>query len=1794
MQGRVMSQEVSVASSQFTKERDHWLDVLAGELIKTSVPYDIPAAGNQRPELERVAFELPPEQAAKLEKISKGNDFTLHMALVAAVVLLLYRYTDHHDIIVGAPIYDQESDDEFVNTVLPLRQRVTGDMSFKDLLLSVRQTLMEADQHQNYPLETLLYRLGMPLSETECPLFDTAVLLEGIHCRHYLDAVPLNLIFTFRRHEGGVAGTVEYNRHLYKEATIRRVTAHLSRLASHALDHLDQSILEFDVLAGAERETVLALSEGPVLDLDDSQTIGLALEAVVRRFPDRVAVMDPESQITYSFLERESGRVAAHLRSQGIAPQDIVALALDRSVHTIVAMMGVIRAGAAYLPLEMDLPENRIQRMLQDSGARMTLHDIRGLALEGGIEASEGAPHAPVYVLYTSGSTGVPKAAVIEHRQLVNLVAGLKERIYDSLPGYLTVAVAAPFVFDASVKQVFAALLLGHRLAVVPEEARTDGGGLYDFFAKYAVDVTDGTPTHLRLLMEGGGKRPLADLSLRHLIIGGEALPRQLCVAFFDRFTSREPRITNIYGLTECCVDSSSFTFGRQDLEGLDTVPIGAPMPNNRLLILDRHNRLQPKGIPGQLCIGGRGLSRGYLNRPDLTADVFVPDPLHPGDTIYRSGDLARYLEDGNIEFLGRIDHQVKVRGFRIELEEIQHRLNRHPLINRSVVTVNRDNDGDQYLCAYILPRTGGQAGDGEAATVLYKDLDERWTGIVAKNGMLPLDALRQADPDDTAFVSDGQAATYGRLDQNSTRLGAEILGLYNDHGRLTAEERQRYMRQILLDGWGLGAQEILKTTTVFVAGAGGIGSPIMQQMALAGIGRIIVCDYDEVELSNLNRQVLHDASRIGMNKALSAKMTIERINPHVQVEAVTEKITAANVSAMVGEAAVIFDCVDDLETKFVLSACAVEKGIPHILSAMIETDSYAAILHTPHTPCFHCLHDRRKADEIRAVREANKDYKKKPFPVVSPALFVTTGFVCNEVLKILLGQNNPAYNKFFLFNQKGSASIVQTDGFRQMTFPFSDHFKNLCLEQGFDWEQCWRGRFLEELDIAADSDCPVCSKAKAKKTAGNGQVVTNEDFSQTVAILTQRDLHRRVALLAVLKSGKTAVFLDPNLPPQQLASMLDRSEARVLVADTGTLAMARDIRDMVNRRVPVVDMETLDHAIDINLPAITPDPKHEALLEFPVQADDDLDTGLLRQYLLKDLPYYMIPSYFVPIQEIPLTAGGKVNRKALPEPEAKSGGRYIAPRDDWERGLVEIWAQVLGVAEESIGIDTGFFDLGGHSLKAVILISKIHQRLGKKIPLQEIFKKQTVRELAALVRGGEDLDFAAIKPAESKDVYSLSSAQKRLYFLWQLDKRGTSYNLVQLAQLRGQLDRGLLEETFRRLIRRHESLRTAFVLQDNLPVQKILPEVAFSLEYREMPEDQVKEFAASFIKPFDLSQAPLFEAALVKVEEDRFILVVNMHHIISDGTSQTILMREFMDLYSGRELEPLAIQYKDFSQWQHRQLTEEGTLLKHQEQYWLERFQDGAPPLNLPGDFPRPGKKSFNGHRMEFFIEADQFQALQTMARHHEATLFMVLLAVYNVLLYKLSGQTDLVVGTPVAGRHHADLQSLIGMFVNMLPLRNRPNPRNSFVEFLREVRQSTLQAFANQDYKLEDLVAALDGASDQSRNPLFDAVLTLQNMDIPSISIPGLELEYYPYVNPIAKFDLAFFIQELNGRLLVWVEYCSDLFTPATIELFIDTFRAILSAVIQDEQVALAEIATELDAPETEAEVPEMDLGF
>jgi amino acid adenylation domain-containing protein/non-ribosomal peptide synthase protein (TIGR01720 family) len=439
---------------------------------------------------------------------------------------------------------------------------------------------------------------------------------------------------------------------------------------------------------------------------------------------------------------------------------------------------------------------------------------------------------------------------------------------------------------------------------------------------------------------------------------------------------------------------------------------------------------------------------------------------------------------------------------------------------------------------------------------------------------------------------------------------------------------------------------------------------------------------------------------------------------------------------------------------------------------------------------------------------------------------------------------------------------------------------------------------------------------------------------------------------------------------------------------------------------------------------------------------------------------------------------------------------------------------------------------------------------------------------------------YTCIEPAEKKDYYSLSAAQQRLYIVQQFELRSTGYNIPVVMILEGTFQMKKAEATFCHVIQRHESLRTSFRLVEGTPVQRIheYAEGEFSIEYYDTGFDGQwsgsRDIIVHFIRPFDLSQGPLLRVGLIKTGENRHILTVDMHHIISDGTSMGIFVKEFMALYAGEQLSPLEIRYTDYSEWQNRQKTT--AAVKKQEAYWLKVFNGEIPVLNLPTDYARPPMQSFEGQTVSFELDSEETQALKELAKAEESTLYMVLLALFYVFLVKLTGEDDIVVGTPEAGRRHPDTQHLIGMLVNTLALRNFPAGQKSFKEFLEEVRTRTLEAFENMDYQFDELVDRVVVSRDTSRNPLFDTMFVMKNIDRTGTNIPGLKLSPYKYENKTSKFDLTLSSVEAAEELLFTFEYSTKLFTEATIERFICYFKKIISYIQKEcpKDIKLSEI--------------------
>jgi amino acid adenylation domain-containing protein len=589
------------------------------------------------------------------------------------------------------------------------------------------------------------------------------------------------------------------------------------------------------------------------------------------------------------------------------------------------------------------------------------------------------------------------------------------------------------------------------------------------------------------------------------------------------------------------------------------------------------------------------------------------------------------------------------------------------------------------------------------------------------------------------------------------------------------------------------------------------------------------------------------------------------------------------------------------------------------------------------------------------------------------------------------------------------------------------------------------------------------------------------------------------------------------------------------------------------------------------------------------VADSNEFEAGEIREYLSQSLPDYMVPSHYIRLEALPLNSSGKVDRKALPVPSANISGELVqgsAPRNEMEQTLVDLWQEIL---EVPLTIDDNFFEMGGHSLKGTVLISRIHKTFFIKLQLMDLFKFPTVRQLSDYLKESgasiEENIFQSLEIAPEQDFYPLSAAQKRLYILQQMDKQGTTYNMPMVVTLTGELDIQRLQRAFQELISRHQGLRTSFVNHGNQAVQQVHPHVEAVIETNIEDVD-------AFIRPFDLTLAPLMRIGLKELEIEKHILMIDIHHIISDAVTVEIILNDLMALYDLKQLPSLVLQYKDYSHWQNR-LIQSGGLDKY-EQFWLERFRGDLPRLTMPTDFPRPAIRTAAGATTGIELDEELSISIRQLSRQTNTTLYQLLMSVYIILLHKYSGQTDIIIGSPVSGRQHADLYGIVGVFVNMVAIRTRPHQEKSFKEFLEEVQHAALAAHENQEYPFDQLVHKLGVNVQQGENPIFDVGFLFNDLNVKKMNDSSLTLTPYQVDHKTSRFDMLMGVEERENCIAVGIEYSTQLFSSASMDSFLNHYQDILRQVIENPALPLAEISIANELKTIEAQQPEITFGF
>ncbi|HEY8602499.1 MAG TPA: amino acid adenylation domain-containing protein, partial [Thermomicrobiales bacterium] len=722
-------QREQIAGAALAPQLAYWRERLRDLPPLLELPTDRPRPTTQTYTGALHRLTLTPERSDELRAFSRGVGATPFTTILAAFKVLLLRYSGQDDLAVGTPVAGRSRAEVealigcFVNTVV-LRTNLAGDPSFRELLGRVRETTLGAYAHQDVPFEEVVEAL-QPARDPGYPPLCQVLVAQEVHARGFAagdltfgpattidnGTAKFDLSLYFADDPAGIRLTFEYNTALFDAATTARLAAQFATLLDGIIAEPGCAIGALPLLPDDQRHELLVAPNATAMPLPQPAVFAPLFETVATRVPDAVAVVCDGSALTYGELNERANRLAHHLRAHGVGPDRLVAICVERSPEMVVALLGVLKAGGAYLPLDPAYPPERLAYMLADSGAAIILAHAQLVAAlpptsaaivrldaDWPTIAAESAENPGVvvagedlaYVIYTSGSTGRPKGVQIPQRALVNFLLSMART-----PGLTrddTLLAVTTLSFDIAALELFLPLIVGARVVIAGREVASDGARLLDLLDRSAATIMQATPATWRLLLAAGWH---GSPHLRALC-GGEALPRDLA----EQILARVGALWNMYGPTETTVWSLALRVE----SGAGSVPIGDPIGNTRIYLLDRAGQPVPRGVPGELYIGGAGVARGYLGRPDLTAERFVPDPYSatPGARLYRTGDAARYRADGRIEFLGRLDGQVKLRGFRIELGEIEAALTRHPAVRECAVIL--ETGDDPRLVAYLVP----------------------------------------------------------------------------------------------------------------------------------------------------------------------------------------------------------------------------------------------------------------------------------------------------------------------------------------------------------------------------------------------------------------------------------------------------------------------------------------------------------------------------------------------------------------------------------------------------------------------------------------------------------------------------------------------------------------------------------------------------------------------------------------------------------------------------------------------------------------------------------------------------------------------------------------------------------------------------------------------------------------------------------------------------------------------------------------------------------------------------------
>ncbi|RNB58932.1 amino acid adenylation domain-containing protein [Brevibacillus gelatini] len=1780
--GEVLEQQVA-----------YWKEKLSGAEPLLALPTDRPRPAVQSYAGAVYTTTFSRDLLGKLKVLSKEANATLFMTLLAAFQTLLYRYSGQEDIVVGSPVAGRNRQETekligfFVNT-LALRTQLSGELTFTELLARVRETALAAYAHQDVPFEKLVDELQLERSLSYSPLFQVMFVLQNfpleeaeasdiqltlLDTERHLTTSKFDLTLTMREQADRLIASFEYSTDLFDRATIERMAEHLQNLLEAVIAEPEEPIGQLAYLSESERHKLIVELNDTATDYPRDKTVAQLFAETAAKYPERIAVVAGDQQLTYAELEAQANQLAHYLQKQGVETGTFVGICVERSADMLVGLLAILKAGGAYVPLDPAYPKERLDFMLADANVSILLTQKHLAKMwrsrkrhvvcldrdrKNWVEESTLAPAADTskdslaYVIYTSGSTGTPKGVLVPHRGIVRLV---KETNYVTISEEDVFLQASTVSFDAATFEIWGALLNGAKLVLMPPHLPSLDE-LGEAIQKHNVTTLWLTAGLFSILVDHKAEYLRG---VRQLLVGGDvvSVPHVRKVLAMGGIT-----VINGYGPTE----NTTFTCCHPVTELADEITsfsIGRPISNTTVYVLDKNRQPVPLGVAGELYISGDGLALGYLNNPELTAERFVDNPFDPqkGSRLYRTGDLVRYLPDGTLEFIGRIDNQVKIRGFRIELGEIETALASHPAVQDAFLLVREDTPGDKRLCAYLVFAEGEAVEPVEMRSYLKNKLPE----YMIPSAFVKIDSL--------------PLTPNGKVDRRALPTPEYVGGEATDRYVAPVTE----LEVMLADIWKsvLGVASVGIHDNFFELGGDSILSiQIVARANQAGIRFTPKQLFENQTIAELLR-VVTDANQASGAKWENEQGTVTGNVPLTPIqkwffEAEQPSLHHWNQSLL-------------LTVQQPVDTAVLERAIESLLShhdalrmrftRQDGTWTQQMEGHSDQVPF-------RSVDLSNLPREEQAARLEEIASEVQASLNITEGPVVQAVY-VNLGDS-----------EAGRLLLV---------------VHHLVVD-GVSWRI-----LLEDLQhayeqLANGQDVHFPAKTTSFKMWAE----------QLVNYANSDELNQEKAYWLRQGSGVSPLPIDHPFEPgqnteasaRQVTFSLSKAETRALLQETLS-AYRLQINDVLLAALAkALNRWTGKETLYVHLEGHG----REEIME---GADLSRTVG----WFTSMYPVQLAFDQTMPWGSLLKTV--KEQLRQIPRKGMGYGILYYLSDDDAWREQVQAQAkpeisfnylgqfdQVMssdskfGIAEEARGSNIAPDSIRAHLLDVNSVISgeQLHitwmysQNIHNESTIEAVARDYmaALREIMAHCRSEEAggytpsdfplsrLDQRALdqyvgKERSIENVYPLTPLQEGMLFHSLYEQTGGDY-VVQFSMTMHHLQVDVFQQAWQKVVDRHPILRSSFiwdgVAKPHQIVRKHVPVSVVEKDLRHLPADQQKAEWDAFLEAdrrssFAITEPPLMRWTLFRISDEAYRFIWSFHHVLLDGWSVPLVMKDWFAAYlalaDGKDIQLGAVQpFSHYVAWLQRQ------DLQAAERFWRSHLKGIYAPTQLKmGKAAQPGavRKAYDERSIRF--SAQWTQQLQAFARQHQVTMNTLVQSAWALILGAYSNEADVVFGVTGSGRP-ADLpgvENMVGLFINTLPIRVTLDPRKTVREWLRELQELQVEI---RQYEYTSLVDIQKWSEIERNASLFESIFIFEN---------------YPIDESVKEVDHSFRIADVDSveqtnypltvvcgpgeEFLVKIKFDQSRFDGGGIERVLEQMTLLLQSMTANPDQLLADVS-------------------